>query len=55
MYNCEVCNKEVLDYKPKFCCNAFDCGCQGLPIDPCICSDKCWNIFMNKNSKEIKQ
>ena len=51
---CEVCKKEVPDYKPKFCCSSFDCGCQGLPVrHPCICSNKCWNkLLSNKDDKK---
>lgn len=44
---CVICNKEVPDYKPQFCCNAFDCGCQGKPLYPPICSTKCWDKLMN--------
>lgn len=40
--SCEVCGKPVPDYVPKFCCNAFDCGCGGKPVEPCICSEECW-------------
>lgn len=50
---CEVCGKKVPDYKPQFCCSSFDCGCQGLPIHPCICSNECWDKLLdNKNERE---
>lgn len=46
MYNCEQCGKPVPDYEPQFCCNGQDCGCLGLPIEPCLCDD-CWNNLFN--------
>ena len=30
---------EILD-------NGQDCGCQGLPIDPPICSQECWDALL---------
>lgn len=42
---CEVCKKEVPDYEPEYCCGGFECGCYGLPMMPCICSNECWDIF----------
>ena len=38
---CMVCGKEVDDYKPRYCCNGRECGCQGLPVEPCVCSKEC--------------
>ena len=46
VHKCEVCNKPVPDYKPNYCCNAFDCACQGEPEYPCICSNRCFDIDM---------
>lgn len=46
METCLICTKPVLDFVPKYCCNGLDCGCMGLPIEPCICSDKCWEALM---------
>lgn len=43
---CAICDKAVPDYKPQICCNAFDCGCQGKPVDPPICSNECWEKFL---------
>ncbi len=44
---CEICNKFVEGFKYKKCCNGFDCGCMGMPIEPCICSNECWDKFMD--------
>ena len=38
---CVVCGKEVPDYEPVYCCNGRDCGCNGLPVEPCLCSKEC--------------
>ena len=55
-YYCEVCGKELIDYNPQFCCNAFDCGCQGKPTNPPICSNECWDKLMedSKNNPPDK-
>ena len=37
---CEVCGKEIEDYEPEYCCNAFDCPCAGKPL-PAYCSQEC--------------
>lgn len=39
--NCQICGTPVPGYVPEFCCNGFECGCEGGPIEPCLCSD-CW-------------
>lgn len=39
--NCLICGKPVIDYIPKYCCSGKDCGCQGQPIEPCVCSKEC--------------
>jgi len=36
-YKCINCGAIVTDYKPKFCCDGFMCGCRGLPIEPPLC------------------
>lgn len=43
--NCEICNKEI---EVTICCNAFDCGCQGKPIEPPVCSQECYDKYMTK-------
>ena len=44
---CIVCGMPVPDYRPEICCNGRDCGCMGQPINPCICGEKCWEVFCN--------
>ena len=41
MFNCLVCGKPVKDYKPDYCCSGNRCACKGLPLNPCVCSEKC--------------
>lgn len=53
VYSCLICGKPVPDYKPEFCCDVIslariECGCEGLPIYPCVCSEECDRaIFSN--------
>lgn len=47
---CIVCGGE-LDFEPQMCCSGKDCGCMGLPIDPPICSEECWEKFYRTQSK----
>jgi hypothetical protein len=46
---CMVCEKE-LDYIPQMCCNAFDCGCQGKPVEPPVCSQECYDFLISEES-----
>ena len=39
---CEVCGAFVKDFEYQICCNGFECGCMGLPVEPCVCSMTCW-------------
>jgi hypothetical protein len=41
MWKCIICDKDVPDYKPEYCCSGKDCGCRGLPIEPPLCSKEC--------------
>ena len=57
MEYCIVCGKEMPDYEPKMCCDSFDCGCGGLPVEPAICSERCYDngqteMAFNKMAKE---
>jgi hypothetical protein len=45
---CIVCEKEMPDYVPRYCCDGRDCGCYGQPIDPPICSDNCMKEIMKR-------
>ena len=43
---CEVCGKEIPDFKLEYCCNAFDCDCKGRPVNYPICSEECYDKLM---------
>jgi len=42
---CETCGTEI---EVRICCNSFDCGCMGLPVDPPVCSNECYDKLMEK-------
>ena len=44
----QVCSELYNGKEPRRCCSGKDCGCMGQPIDPMICSQKCWDDIMNK-------
>lgn len=41
MDTCIICGAIVEDYEPEMCCSGRDCTCQGMPIEPCTCSQEC--------------
>jgi hypothetical protein len=51
-YYCFVCGEIVQNFIPRYCCSGDGCCCGGLPIEPPICSEKCWNHFMGIEEKE---
>lgn len=46
--NCAICETEI---EVQMCCNGSDCGCQGLPVDPPVCSDECYDKYMEYRNK----
>lgn len=40
---CMVCGKDFMGPEPQMCCNGRECGCMGLPIEPVVCSEECYN------------
>lgn len=38
---CIICWRPVEGYEPEYCCDGFECGCHGVPINPCCCSERC--------------
>lgn len=45
---CECCGKFVEGFKYQMCCSGHECGCMGMPIEPCICSQECWDKMVEK-------
>lgn len=39
---CIVCGQPFRGEEPKMCCDGRECGCMGLPIDPVVCSEWCY-------------
>lgn len=37
------------------CCSGHECGCAGLPTEPPVCSEKCYDIFMSEEYREEKK
>jgi len=55
IYECQKCGNQVLDYQPQLCCDGRECGCLGLPLEPCICTE-CWdNYYINLLKIKIKE
>jgi len=53
--NCQICDKEFYSEPSKTCCNGGDCGCMGLPIDPIVCSDECYQKLINKEYEQVEE
>lgn len=51
---CLICRKPVLGYLPEMCCSGRDCGCMGVPTNPCICSDQCATALLNVGGPAIR-
>ena len=49
---CDVCGIEI---EIEMCCNGRECGCMGLPINPPVCSEQCYNTFMSKDYQDDKK
>ncbi len=45
---CECCGKFVEGFEYKMCCDGRECGCMGMPIEPCICSNECWEKMVKR-------
>lgn len=49
-HNCDSCNKEIEipdNYEPEYCCEGYECGCYGYPINPMFC-DECLELHFGK-------
>ena len=44
---CEACNKFVQGFEYAMCCNGNECGCMGLPMEPCACSQECFDKLIS--------
>ena len=48
---CMVCGKDFQGEEPKMCCSGRECGCMGMPIEPVVCSDECYDKLMSRNNR----
>lgn len=51
--DCYVCGKEYEGIEPERCCDGRECGCMGLPVEPCICSQECGEKFRGRELTPI--
>ena len=52
---CEYCNKFVGGFQYQMCCSGHEYGCMGLPVEPCVCSDECWQKLLNRYKKKKEE
>lgn len=45
---CVICENEI---DVQMCCNGIDCGCLGQPVEPPVCSEECYNKYMEHRVK----
>lgn len=45
--SCMVCGTKFMGPEPQMCCSGRDCGCMGMPVDPIVCSEDCYNKLTN--------
>ena len=50
--HCEACDKFVPGFEYQMCCSGFECGCMGKPVEPCVCSEECWDKLINSDGTE---
>lgn len=45
---CLACKRPLPEgYEIQYCCSGQECGCYGLPIEPWVCSQACYEILIN--------
>lgn len=49
-----VCGHEFEWPEPQMCCDGRECGCRGLPVDPIVCSEECYNNLPFKKLEQRK-
>lgn len=48
--SCAICQTEI---EVQMCCNGFECGCMGMPVDPPVCSNECYDKYMNNRKINV--
>ncbi len=55
-YRCLNCGESLPeDWDPKYCCDGLECGCMGLPTEPQVCSQECWDAMIEKIGGKRKE
>jgi len=49
--SCAICDKEI---DVQMCCSGHECGCMGMPIEPPVCSNKCYDKYIENRDKVKK-
>lgn len=50
--NCMNCGEKFFGQDPQYYCNGNMCGCMGQPIEPVVCSEKCYDKLLSKCKNE---
>ena len=55
LYKKQIAERDPMDagFEYEMCCSGFECGCLGLPIEPCLCSDECYMTFIKTPKQRI--
>lgn len=48
---CMVCGKDFMGPEPVMCCSGKECGCKGMPVEPVVCSEECYEKIGDKPIK----
>lgn len=52
---CMVCSGKMEDgYEPPLCCDGYECGCQGQPTEPNVCTNECWESMIKTQEDNAK-
>lgn len=51
---CMVCGKQFMGTKPQTCCSGRECGCMGMPTEPIVCSEKCYDNLLKPKKCILK-
>lgn len=56
LLECMFCGQTWLGPEPQYCCSGRDCGCMGMPVDPIVCSEECYDNLLKgiKGSGTVK-
>ena len=45
---CQMCDNVWIGPEPQRCCDGYQCGCMGQPIEPTVCSGECYEKLVNR-------